>query len=401
MSTTEETYEAMQAIMDAAEGRDLTNEEIQRYEDLEKTLQAQNRSTEMRNRHKAYATPVNTVDATVFNANTHKENDTLERAFDHYLRTGKENQDIVELRAQGEGIGSEGGYLVPDGFRQKLVDRMKAFGGVANVVETITTSTGNPLPWPTVDDTANVGEIVAEGGTFASGADLVFGTKSLGAYKYMAGGASNVPLRVSVELLQDAAFDVQGLVSRKLGERIARIQARHIVLGNGAGEPLGIQFGLTGVEISNGLAYNDLVNVIHAVDPAYRETGRCRWAFNDTSLATIEKMVDSNGDPLWRPFDASMATNAQGGSRGTLLGYPVTIDQAFGDIDLTSGALNNWGVFGDLAEGYVVRRVRDVQIIVNPWTRAANGQVEFTAWARMDATQQNTNAYTAIGGFTA
>ncbi len=71
---------------------------------------------------------------------------------------------------------------MPDGFRKKLVDRMKAFGGLANVVETVTTSTatrcrGRPSTTP-----RNSGEIVAEGGTFSSGADLVFGTASLGAY---------------------------------------------------------------------------------------------------------------------------------------------------------------------------------------------------------------------------
>src|SRR3546814_15198662 len=92
------------------------------------------------------------------------------------------------------------------------------------------------MEWPTVDDTGNVGEIVAEGGTFASGADIVFGTASLGAYKYMAGGGSNAPLRVSFELAQDAAFDVEGLVSRKLGERIGRLQSTHLGTGPGRSE---------------------------------------------------------------------------------------------------------------------------------------------------------------------
>lgn len=117
-----------------------------------------------------------------------KEDDTLERAFTAYLRTGQANADLTELRAQSEGTPSAGGYTVPDGFRTKIIDRMKAFGGIANVAETINTETGQSLEWPTVDDTANVGEIVAEGGTFASGADLTFGTASLGAYTYTAGG---------------------------------------------------------------------------------------------------------------------------------------------------------------------------------------------------------------------
>lgn len=388
----EEILAALKAIIDGAEGRELTDEEVERYEQLEADLAVKQRDHQIRSRQAAYET---VVPAGIHVA-TPEADDTLERAFDAYLRTGRENADLVELRAQGEAAGSEGGYLVPDGFRDKLVDRMVAFGGIANAVETITTSTGNPLPWPTVDDTANVGEIVAEGGTFSSGADLVFGTANLGAYKYMAGGGSNAPLRVSVELLQDAAFDVQGLVSRKLGERIARIQSTHLISGTGVNQPQGIVTGITGEECSSALSYDDLVDYIHNVDPAYREGAS--WAFNDASLATVQKIKDSHGDPIWRPLTADMGTALQ---VGTLLGYPVTIDQGFGDIVLSSGADNNWGVFGNLREGYVIRRVRDVTLIVNPWTRAANGQVEFTAWARMDAVQQNTNAYVVLAGYTA
>ena len=87
------------------------------------------------------------------NVGAEKRDDTLERAFSSYLRTGKENADLVELRAQSEGTGTEGGFLVPDGFRDKLVERMKAFGGLAQVVENLSTSDGRNLPWPTIDDT--------------------------------------------------------------------------------------------------------------------------------------------------------------------------------------------------------------------------------------------------------
>jgi HK97 family phage major capsid protein len=387
--TIEDILAALQAILDSAEGRELTDEEVQNYEELEGKLTAAKRSVEIRARNAAY----NTV-APAVNVAAAKKDDTLDRAFDHYMRTGKENTDLVELRAQSEGTGTEGGYLVPEGFRDKLVERMKAFGGVANDVENISTTTGNDLPWPTVDDTANVGEIVDEGGTFSSGADLVFGSASLGAYAYMAGGGSSTPLRVSKELLQDAAFDVQGLVSKKLGERIARIQAPHVITGTGVKQPLGITTGLTGVTTAanNALTYADLITWIHSVDPAYRD--KARWAFNDQFLAKVKKMVDSNGNPLWRPADATMATDPGG---GTLLGYPITIDQAFPDFVNNSPTVN-FGVFGDLSEGYVRRTVKDFELLVNPYARMSNRQVEFSAWARMDATQQNTFAYSALTG---
>lgn len=389
--TVEEILTAQQAILDAAEGRNLSDDEVTKYEAFEADLKAAQKTTEIRARQEAYKLPATAV----ITGTAPKQDDTLQRAFNHYLRTGKDNADLVELRAQNTVTGSEGGYLVPDTFRNKLVDRMKAFGGIANVVEEITTETGAPMQWATVDDTANVGEIVAEGDTFSSGADLVFGTASLGAYKYMAGGGGALPLRLSYEVIQDSAFDIEGIVSRKLGERIARLQSGHLVTGTGSSQPQGILDGLTGVEIAAdtaGVTYDDLVTFIHSVDPAYR-TG-ARWAFNDATLATLQKLKDSHGDPIWRPGNPGMSGGLQ---EDTLLGYPVTIDQAFPNLTVASNTVN-WGVFGNLREGYVIRRVRGVVVVANPYTRASYGQVEFTAWARMDAVQQNTNAYVALTG---
>lgn len=394
----EEILAALQAIVEEAKGEPLTDEQANRYEELEGKLKAAQRSDQIAQRHAAYNTTT-TKPVVPGDKSTKDDEEQLNRAFQHYLRTGKENADIVQLRAQGEGVASEGGYLVPTSMRNKLVDRMKAFGGIAEDVETVTTSTGEPMNWPTVDDTGNVGEIVKEGNTFTSGADLTFGEESLGAYEYMAGGGSSTPLRVSRTLLDDAAFDVEGLVSRKLGERIARIQAPHIVRGTGAGEPLGLVHGLTGVEIAAdtaGVTYDDLIHFIHSVDPAYRENG-CQWGFNDASLEMLKKIKDSNGDPIWRPWTADMGTDSEGGSTGKLLGYRYRVDQAFPNFVAGSNT-TNWGVFGNLSEGYVIRRIKDVQILVNPYARMAYRQVEYSAWARMDATQQNTNAYVALTG---
>ncbi len=401
----EQIMARMQAIMDSAEGRDLTDAEVAEYEGLEAKLVTAQKSQNLREKHAAYNTVV-TPAGTPRAANPQREGESVDKAFNHFLRTGTPNQDIAHLRARGrdsemdikmaqsEGTPAAGGYLVPDGFRTKLVERMKAYGGIANVAEEFNTSTGAPIEWPTIDDTANVGEIVAEGGTFASGADMTFGTADLGAYKYMSGGASNLPVRVSVELLQDSAFDVEALVSKLLGIRIGRIQAQHLANGNGSGQPLGLVYGLTPVQTAANtrVTYADLVSFIHSVDPAYR--ANARWVFNDTTMGIIEKIVDSHGDPVFRGWGANFN---EGFNEQRLLGYPVTIDQAMPDMDVDDST-DHWGAFGDIREGYVVRRVRDVQLVVDPYSRAAYGQVQFHAWARMDATQQNTNAYAVLSG---
>jgi HK97 family phage major capsid protein len=401
--TIEEIQDALDAIVDPnpeADAPDLTDEQ---QSDVEALLAEMEQATARKERIDALTAKVRdgrkVATPALHVKSGPKVKDSIDAAFTAYLRTGQVNADLSELRAaQSEGTATEGGYLVPDSFRQKLVDRKKAFGGLANVVETITTGDGRSLEWPTIDDTANVGEIVSEGGTFSGGADLVFGTANLGAYAYMSGGASGTPLRLSKELVQDAAFDVEGLVANKLGERLGRIQATHLCNGTGVSQPKGITRGLTGSGMYSGasdaLVYADFLTAIHAVDPAYRDGGNCRWAFNDTFLKAVRGVLDTNGRPILLDSQASIA-----GERGgaTLLGYPVTIDNSFTSPTATSATVN-FGVFGDLTEGYVRREVRGIELLVNPYARMQYRQIEYSAWSRMDATQQNTNAYVALTG---
>jgi len=383
--TVEEILAALQAIVDSAKADDgtdrpLTDEEAARYQELEGQLAMVRQSAEIRSRHQAYLTPVRTdLHVNVAGA----DEDPVERAFESYLRTGNASDELAQYRAQSEGTNTAGGYLVPQGFRAKLVDRMKQFGGIANYAETFTTSEGNLVPYPTVDDTANIGEIVAEGGTFAAGADLVFAQRTLSAYKYMAGGAGNLPLKVSWELLQDSAFDVAGFIARKLGERIARVQAVHWATGTGTGQPQGIVTPITTSGTIGTLALADLVATILFLDPAYR--AGAQWLMNDATYGTIMGLNDSTGRPLLTGVNDGIAGQID---QPRLLGYPVVIDQAM--PSKATGA--KFLAFGDIGEAYVIRRVKDVTLVTLNELYAANGQTGFMAWARADGAVQNPNA---------
>lgn len=387
MKTIEEILARMQVIDDAA---DLSPELMNEYEGLETELQTAQRASQIHARQAAYNTPVGPSHYHVAPA---KVDDALDKAFEAYLRTGQPNQDISGLRnAQGEGSGSTGGYMVPSGFRQKMVEAMKAFGGLAQHVDTITTDTGGPLEYPSLDDTANSGGITAESAAITSGADLVFGTVALGAYKYTSAGAgSNLALRVPVELLQDAAFDVAGLVSRKLGERIARAQAAHWTTGAGSGssQPLGLVASSlvadNELDTPDTIDYDDILDTYDLLDPAYEQNAR--WLMKKNTWSQIRAVVDVNGRPIVQDATAGIG----GATPPMLLGFPVVIDQ--GMPTLSSAADGFCIAFGDFREAYVIRRVSNLTVIVNPYSRATNGEVEFTAWERADGNIQNRAAY--------
>src|SRR5690606_3138229 len=115
-----------------------------------------------------------------------------EDAFVAYLRSGmaelpREQREVLRTgmvtRDQATTPGSAGGYLVPEGFRAVITEALKAYGGLLQHANVITTSTGNPLPWPRNDDTSNVGQLLAEN-TQIGAQDVTFDQAELGAYTY-------------------------------------------------------------------------------------------------------------------------------------------------------------------------------------------------------------------------
>ena len=307
------------------------------------------------------------------------DSEDYSQAFSQYLRTG--DGRVLEQFAQSiAGSGAEGGYTVPTEFRQKIVETMVAYGGVANVAETITTADGRDLSWPSNDDTSNSAVIATEGAAAASGgADITFGQISLSSYSYDATGASNVPLLVSKELIQDSAFDIEGFVSRKLGERLGRKMAADFATADGSSKPKGL-FAKSADTMTATTMLAALQEHFFQVDQAYRDGGNASWLLSDTTLAKIFASVDLNGRPLFIPSaDASGA----GRPAGLLLGYPARLDQGAGDNV----------AFGDFRQGFIVRYVRGVQVDVDPYTNIKSRQLAFHAWARADSDVQDSAAY--------
>jgi HK97 family phage major capsid protein len=289
--------------------------------------------------------------------------------------------DAKELRALGVGTGSAGGYTVPPAFRDKLVETMKTFGGMLNVAEIINTDSGANLQWPTLDDTANVGAILAEN-TQVTQQDVALGTANLDSYMY----TSKLVL-VSLQLLQDSAVDVEGLLARKLGERIGRILNQHFTTGTGTSQPDGIvtgatigKTGTTGQTTS--VIYDDLVDLIDSIDPAYQ--ANARFMLSQGSRKAIRKLKDTQGRPLWEP-------SLQVGVPDTILGYGAILNQ-----DMPAMAANAKSIlFGDFREAYVIRLVTGVNLVQFNERYMDFLQKGFLSFQRADGTLQNAAAVRA------
>lgn len=305
------------------------------------------------------------------------ESEDYLHAFGKYLRTG--DRYLMEQFAQSiAGDGSQGGYMVPDSFLTRVSDRKKAYGGIRQVSEVITTGDGQSLRWPSNDDTANSAAIVAEGVSGTAGADLVLGSVTLGAFSYSSNGTGNVPLKVSLELLQDAAFDVANFVSNKLGERIGRKQAVDLATGGGTTLPFGLFTKAADVMTATAVSLAAPEHILQ-VDSEYRDNGNCRWVMSDTTLQKVWQSQTTTNQPLFIPGGSDIV----GAPGGRLFGYPIVIDPGAGTLV----------AFGDIRQGYIIRDVRQVEVLVDPYTYSSTRQIGYHAWARMDANIQDAYAF--------
>jgi len=323
-------------------------------------------------------------------------------AYNVYLRDGSQAlapeqrelltryQAEMETRAQGVGTDAAGGFTVPEGFAGFITETMKDFSGLLNAAnpagsggpQLLRTASGNTIPYPTNDDTANAGAILDEN-TQVGEQDFVFGARNLTAFMY-----TSLLVRVSLQLLQDEAVNLQAYIGSMLGKRIGRALSPHFATGAGTTEPTGLVTAATdaAVDISAGagITYNDLQDMEHALDPAYRRRG-ASWVFNDNTLRDLKKLVDGSARPLWLP--QSLGSIADQAARPTLNGYNYIVDQGMDDI-----AIGNRPVaFGDLSE-FIIREVLGINMFRFNERYMDFLQIGFLAFARFDSNLIDTSA---------
>lgn len=263
------------------------------------------------------------------------------------LRDGVKKLKAGEFRTQTTST-TAGGYTVPTELADFIVKAMKAWGPMydEDICTTIPTSTGHPINVPTVDDTSVDAVKHTEGTALTDdgGSDVTFGQKVLNAYGY-----DTEFVKFSLELARDSIFNIEQLLGDLLGERLGRIANRELTIGDGAGDPNGIvtasSLGVTAAAVG-ALSYDELIDLVHAVDPGYRQSPKVRFMFNDLTLSSLRKLKDGEGRYIWSAGDI------QNGVPGTIAGYRYSINQAMANI----GTGNKSVLFGDFGK-YFVRKV--------------------------------------------
>ena len=327
------------------------------------------------------------------------------KAFRNYLAVGMNDLDVTDrgilrretrdMGTSGSGAGiatSGGGILVPVGFVHDVDAALKYYGpmlagdgsGRDGYPTVIPTETGQILPWSTSNDTTVVGEIIGEGQQ-VSMYDVSLGSINFGAFKF-----SSKLVKVSMELLQDSAFPIEDWLKTQFATRLGRILNTKFTTGAGTTEPFGIVTQATsggtaagagtndGTSGANTIGSDDLTTLEHSVDPLYRRNAK--YMFHDSVLASLKKIKDKYGRPLWMP-----AVSA--GAPDTINGYGYLVNNDMDQLQTQVGSppvTKKVALFGAI-DKFTIRRVKEMSVLRLQERFADQGIIAFIAFCRYDS----------------
>ena len=306
---------------------------------------------------------------------------TRKGAFEKYLRNGmgalnsNERSMMAELRGtstQIAGTDSLGGFLVPQDFSNELDMATLFTGEVERLAKKLNTAGGALLDYPTINDTATDANLISEAASVTI-QDMTFANAQLSAYNY----ASQV--RVSMQLLQDNAFDLNAFLAEAMGERIARATNAAFTTGTGSSQPQGI---ITGATLGNtaasatAISADDILDLIHSIDPSYRNKPSFGLMANDSVIAAIRALGlgSANDFPIFIP---SMTA----GEPDKLFGFNLYYNNDMASA-ITTGQKTL--LAADFSK-FVVRSAGGVQMVRLNERYMDELEVGFVSYARKDA----------------
>lgn len=368
-------WEAAKAFLDTKRGNDglLSAEDTITYEKMETDVVNLGKEIERLERQAAIdaelSRPTSTPITNQPNGNPDGE-EKKGRASDKYRRTfwnamRQKNYYDVENALQ-IGTDSEGGYLVPDEFERTLVEALEEENFFRTIATVIQTSSGDRK----IPVVASKGEAawIDEEGAFTE-SDDTFGQVSIGAYKV------GTMIKVSDELLNDNAFNLEAYISKEFGRRIGSKEEEAFFIGDGTGKPTGI-FNTSGgaadgiTTAAAAIAFEDVMDLFYSVKSPYRK--KAMWVLNDTTVKALRKLKDNNGNYIWQP-------SVQAGQPDMILNRPYHTSAFVPELAAGKKVM----AFGDFSYYWIAdRQGRSFKRLNELF--AATGQIGFLASQRVD-----------------
>ena len=364
-------WEAAKNFLDSHRNENgmLSLEDTKTYEEMEAKIVNLGKEIERQERidamEREMAMPVNTP-ITTKPENT-KMDDKKGRASDAYKKAfwnAIRSKYGMASNVLSEGVDSEGGYLVPDEFERTLVQALEGENTLRSYLHVITTSNGTHK----IPVVASKGEAswIDENGAYPEDDDT-FSQVNIDAHKL------GTIIKVSEELLNDSAFDLESYFSAEFARRIGAKEEEAFITGNGSSKPTGIlesaEVGVTAAS-ATAITADEIIDLFYSLKAPYRKNAV--WVVNDSTIKAIRKLKDGNGQYIWQPA-------LKDGDFDTLLGRPVLTSAYMPEIATKAKPV----MFGDLSfywvgdrQGVTFKRLNE--------RYADMGQVGFLTSKRLD-----------------
>ena len=353
----------------AAEGRDLTAEEQQKYDRINADLDERTAVIEKITRdmeREAQAADIRVPEARVAPST---DEDTLRSLIRGEIRTA-----TFEKR-QMTTSGDSG--TVPQGFYDVMQEQMRYTGPFGNeeVGYTIlTTESGEDIKVPTQSGFSSA-TATAEAAAFDV-SNPTTSSLTLRAHKF------GTLITISRELLEDAGVPIVDFIGRQAGNAIGNIVNEKLAVGTGTVEPQGIvdasANGATGgTGVAGAFTADDLIDLVHSVDSQYA-SNRAGFQMRRSTLAALRSLKDGEGRFIYDPTQ---------GTQALVLGYPVFENPHVPAI----GTANKSVVFGSMPY-YHVRQVGGVEIARSDDAYFVNDLVAFRVSIRLDGNLSQANS---------
>ncbi len=265
------------------------------------------------------------------------------------------------------GTDADGGFLVPDEFEYTIIEKLQDENIMRKLAHVITTSSGDrKIP---VSASKGAAQWMDEGAAFTESDDS-FAQITIGAHKV------GTLIKVSDELLNDSAFNLESYIATEFARRIGATEEEAFIKGDGTKSPLGLLAETGGAETgvtaasATAITADELIDLFYSLRAPYRKNAS--FILNDLTIKNIRKLKDGNGQYLWQPSIVA-------GEPDTLLGKPLHTSSFMPTV----AANNKTILFGDYNYYWIAdRQTRVFKRLGELY--AVNGQVGFLGYQRVD-----------------
>lgn len=270
-----------------------------------------------------------------------------------------------ELKDLSVGSQPDGGFMVMPVFGPMITARIFETSPIRSIASQMDISS-DAIEFPTDNDQAASGGWVGETQSRPNTGTPQITGQRIQVYEQYANP------RMTQKLLDDASFDAEAWIQKKVADIMARTENAAFVMGQGVSTPHGFltypnyntpgAFQAGAIEqvnttVSGGITYASLIHLMGSLKDGYQPNAR--FVMQRATMSTFLSIVDGQGRPI---FNMNYDRNA--GAQGLIMGQPVTFASDMPAVATGSKAV----AYGDFEQGYLIVDRVGIRILRDPYT---------------------------------